>query len=74
MAHYWCCTYLFQTLTLFSFLSICYTISIGGANMFPPIVMEMQTGSTNKHISQIFFPLAAPMYWWVPILVVRYKG
>jgi hypothetical protein len=26
--------------------------------------MKMQTASTNKHISQIFFVLAAPMYWW----------
>jgi hypothetical protein len=30
----------------------------------PPLVMEMQTGSTNYHISQIFFVFAAPMYWW----------
>jgi hypothetical protein len=22
------------------------------------------TGSTNNHISQIFFVFAAPMYWW----------
>ncbi len=38
----------------------------------------MQTGSTNNHISQIFFVFAAPMYWWdwlaAPILMVRYKG
>jgi hypothetical protein len=40
------------------------TIRIGGTKMFPPLVMEMQTGSTNKHISQIFIVLAAPMYWW----------
>jgi hypothetical protein len=26
--------------------------------------MEMQTGSTKNHISQIFFVFAAPMYWW----------
>jgi hypothetical protein len=26
--------------------------------------MEMQTGSTKNHISQIFFVLAAPMYTW----------
>jgi hypothetical protein len=41
--------------------------------------MEMQTGSTNKHIFQIFFVLAAPMYWWemfrcAPTLIMRYKG
>jgi hypothetical protein len=33
----------------------------GGTNTVPPLVMEMQTGSTNNHISQIFFVLAAPM-------------
>ncbi len=33
----------------------------GGTNTIPPLVMEMQTGSTNIHISQIFFVLAAPM-------------
>jgi hypothetical protein len=39
---------------------------------------ENETGSTNNHISQIFFVFAAPMYWWdwlaVPVLMVRYKG
>jgi hypothetical protein len=39
--------------------------------------MEIQTGSTNNHISQIFFVLAAPMQWWywlaAPVLMVRYK-
>jgi hypothetical protein len=30
----------------------------------PPIVKEMQTDSTNNHIFQIFFMLAAPIYWW----------
>jgi hypothetical protein len=39
--------------------------------------MEMQTGSTNNHISWIFFVLAAPMQWWywlaAPVLMVRYK-
>jgi hypothetical protein len=44
----------------------------------PPLVMEMQTGSTNNHFSQIFFVFAAPMYWWdwlaAPVLMVRYKG
>jgi hypothetical protein len=43
-----------------------------------PLVMEMQTGSTNNHISQIFFVFSAPMYWWdwlaAPVLMVRYKG
>ncbi len=33
----------------------------GGTNTVPPLVMEMQTGSTNNHISRIFFVLAAPM-------------
>jgi hypothetical protein len=33
----------------------------GGTNTVPPLVMEMQTGSTNNHISQIFVVLAAPM-------------
>ncbi len=40
--------------------------------------MEMQIGNTKNHISQIFFVLAAPMYWrdWLvaPVLMVRYKG
>jgi hypothetical protein len=40
--------------------------------------MEMQTGSTNNHISQIFFVFAAPMYWldWLaaPVLMARYTG
>jgi hypothetical protein len=49
----------------------------GGTNTVPPLVMEMQTGSTNIHISQIFFVLAAPMEWWywlaAPVLMVRYK-
>jgi hypothetical protein len=33
----------------------------GGTNTVPPLVMEKQTDSTNNHISQIFFVLAAPM-------------
>jgi hypothetical protein len=53
-----------------------YYQSIGGTEMFPQLVMEMQTGSTNNHISQIFFVLAASMYWrdWLvaPVLIVRY--
>jgi hypothetical protein len=32
----------------------------GGTNTVPPLVMELQTGSTNNHISRIFFVLAAP--------------
>jgi hypothetical protein len=35
-----------------------------GTDMFPPIAMKMRTGSNNKHISQIFFVLAAPVWWW----------
>ncbi len=31
-----------------------------GTNTVPPLVMGMQSGSTNNHISQIFFVLAAP--------------
>jgi len=27
----------------------------GGTNTGPPLVMELETGSTNNHISQIFF-------------------
>jgi hypothetical protein len=41
------------------------------------IVMDMQTGSTNNHTSQILFMLAAPINWdWLvaPVLMVRYKG
>jgi hypothetical protein len=41
-----------------------YHQSNGGTEMFPPLVMEMQTGSTNNHISHIFFVLAASMCWW----------
>jgi hypothetical protein len=33
----------------------------GGTNTGPPLVMEIETGSTNNHISQMFFVLAAPM-------------
>jgi hypothetical protein len=47
-------------------------------NPVPPFAMEIQTGSTNNHISQIFFVFSAPMYWWdwlaAPVLMVRYKG
>jgi hypothetical protein len=41
--------------------SVCTTMTNGGKGTVPPLVMEMQTGSTNNHISQIFFVLAAPM-------------
>jgi hypothetical protein len=51
---------------------------IGGTVLVLLLVMEMQTGSTNNPISQIFFVFAAPMYWWdwfaAPVLMVRYKG
>jgi hypothetical protein len=40
----------------------CTNMTIGGTDPVPPLVMEMQTGSTNNHLSQIFFVLAAPMY------------
>jgi hypothetical protein len=39
----------------------CTTMTIGGTGTLPSLVMELQTGSTNNHISQIFFVLAAPM-------------
>jgi hypothetical protein len=73
MLDYWCTATptLFQILKLFSFLRIyVFSISIGetgifhqcidGTDMFPPTVMQMHTGSTNNHVSQIFFVLAAP--------------
>ncbi len=41
--------------------SVCTTMTNGGTGTVPPLVMEMQTGSTNNHISQILFALAAPM-------------
>jgi hypothetical protein len=46
--------------------------------LVPPIGKELQTGSTNNHISLIFFLLAAPIYWWEMVsstnVLVRYKG
>jgi hypothetical protein len=43
-----------------------------------PIGKEIQTGSTNNHISWIFFRLAAPIHWWEMIsstnVLVRYEG
>jgi hypothetical protein len=47
--------------TLVVLYSVCATMTNGGTGTVPPLVMEMQTGSTNNHISQIFFVLAAPM-------------
>jgi hypothetical protein len=41
--------------------SVCTTMTNGGTGTVSPLVMEMQTGSTNNHISQIFFVLAAPV-------------
>jgi hypothetical protein len=38
-----------------------YHQCFGGNNTVPPLVMEIKTGSTNNHISQIFFVLAAQM-------------
>jgi hypothetical protein len=42
-----------------------------------PIGKDLQTGSTNNHISRIFFLLAAPIYWWELVsstnVLVRYK-
>jgi hypothetical protein len=46
--------------------------------MFSPLVMEMQTGIPNAHISHIFFLLVAQMYWldWLVaiVLMMSYKG
>jgi hypothetical protein len=48
-------------------------------DMFPPLVVQMHTGSTNNHISQIFFLLAASVYWWdwllapVPVVPVAFE-
>jgi hypothetical protein len=54
------------------------TTTIGGIVPVPPLVMEMQTGSTNNHISQIFFVFPAPVYLWdrlaAPAQMVHYKG
>ena len=60
--------------TLAVWYTVCTTMTNGGTGIVPPLVMELQTGSTNNHISQIFFVFAAPMYWdWLaaPVLVVR---
>jgi hypothetical protein len=55
-----------------------YHQCIGSTVTVPPLVMEMETASTNNHISQIFFVFAAPMYWWdwlaALVQMVRYKG
>jgi hypothetical protein len=49
--------------TLEVWYSACTTMTNGGTgtDTNPPLVMEMQTGSTINHISQIFFVFAAPM-------------
>ncbi len=47
--------------TLAVWYTVCTTMTNGGTGTVPPLVMELQTGSTNNHISQIFFVLAAPM-------------
>jgi hypothetical protein len=55
-----------------------YLQCTGGTVPVPPLVMEMHTGSTINHISQIFFVFAGPMYWWdwlaAPVIMVCYKG
>jgi hypothetical protein len=47
---------------------------IGGTDMLPPLVMKMPTGSTNKHISQILFVLAAKMYLWEIVSCTNTNG
>jgi hypothetical protein len=46
--------------------------------LVPPKDKELQTDSTNNHISRIFFMLVAPIYWWEMVsstnVLVRYKG
>jgi hypothetical protein len=42
--------------------------------MFPPIVMETQTGSTNKSHFPDFLVLAAPLYWWKMINYTNTNG
>jgi hypothetical protein len=46
--------------------------------LVPPKDKELQTCSTNNHISRIFFMLAAPINWWEMVsstnVLVRYKG
>jgi hypothetical protein len=46
--------------------SVCTTVTNGGTGTVPPLVMEIQTGSTNNHISQIFF-----VHLVAPILINR---
>jgi hypothetical protein len=45
--------------------------------LVPLIGKELQTVSTNNHISRIFFTLAAPIYWWEMVsstnVLVHYK-
>jgi hypothetical protein len=47
--------------TLAVWYTVCNTMTNGGTGTVPPLVIELQTGSTNNHISQIFFLLAAPL-------------
>jgi hypothetical protein len=51
-----------KKLTILKIFSLCYHQYIGAADTVPPIGKELQTGSTNNHISRIFFMLAAPIY------------
>jgi hypothetical protein len=81
--------YLAAILELFYFLLCAHSspiishrlsIRAGAAITVPPLVMEMQTGSTNNHLSQIYFVFAAPIYsiggiWLAaPVLMMLYKG
>jgi hypothetical protein len=47
--------------TLVVWYSVCTTMTNGGTGTVSPLVMEMETSSTNNHISQIFFALESPM-------------
>ncbi len=47
--------------TLGVWFTVFTTLTNGETGTVPPLVMELQTGSTNNHISQIVFVLAAPM-------------
>ncbi len=50
-----------------------YHQCISGTVPASPLVMEMQTGSTNNHIYDIFFLFVAPMLA-APVLMMHYKG
>jgi hypothetical protein len=47
--------------TLAVWYTVCTTMTNGGTGTVPPLVMELQTGSTYYQISLIFFVLAAPL-------------